>query len=144
EYGMINDYTYLHDPRKVNDSRWVHRCRKRWEAKEDLADLDTIEWRFFRETAKLFNLRKQLPALYNGGMEVVETGNPHLFAFLRAHAEQRLLVVTNFSETDQQLHPRFVVPWVPGGEALDHLTGTRITVADGLTLEHHRAVWLEV
>ena len=144
EYGMINDYTYLHDPRKVNDSRWVHRCRKRWEAQEDLADLETIEWRFFRETSKLFNLRKKLPALYDGGMEVIETQNPRIFAYLRAHAEQRILVVTNFSEATERLDPRFLVPWVSGGEALDHLTGTRLPVADGLVLEHHRAVWLEV
>jgi amylosucrase len=144
EYGMINDYTYLRDPRKVNDSRWVHRCRNRWEAQEDLADLDTIEWRFFRETSKLFNLRKQLPALHDGGMEVVETGNTRLFAYLRAHAEQRLLVVTNFSETTERLAPRFLVPWAPGGEALDHLSGKRVSLGDGLLLEHHRAVWLEV
>jgi amylosucrase len=144
EYGMINDYTYLTDPRKVNDSRWVHRCRKRWEAQEDLADVDTIEWRFFRETSKLFTLRKQLPALYDGGMEVVETGNPHLFAYLRSHDEQRLLVVANFSESAQALDARFMLPWVPEGEAIDHLSGQRVALADGLVLDHHRAVWLEL
>jgi amylosucrase len=122
----------------------VHRCRKRWEAQEDLADLETIEWRFFRETSKLFNLRKQLPALSDGGMEVIETSNPRLFAYLRAHAEQRLLIVTNFSEAAERLDPRFLTPWISGAEALDHLTGTRLSVADGLVLEHHRAVWLEV
>ncbi len=144
EYGMVNDYTYVHDPRKVNDSRWVHRCRKRWEAQEDLGDLETIEWRFFRETSKLFNLRKKLPALADGGMEVVETQNPRIFAYLRAHGEQRILVVTNFSETTERLDARFLTPWIASGEALDHLTGTRLSLVDGLSLEHHRAVWLEV
>jgi amylosucrase len=144
EYGMINDYTYLSDPRKVNDSRWVHRCRKRWDAQEDLADLDTIEWRFFRETAKLFNLRKQLPALYDGGMEVVDTGNPHLFAYLRAHADQRLLIVTNFAETSQRMEQDFLRPWTAGSEALDHLTQSRVSFAGGLILDHHRAVWLDL
>jgi amylosucrase len=144
EYGMVNDYTYLTDPRKVKDSRWVHRCKKRWEAQEDLADVDTIEWRFFRETSKLFKLRKQLPALYDGGMEVVDTGNPHLFAYLRSHAEQRLLVVANFSEATQTSDARFMLPWVPEGEALDRLSGHRVALADGLVLEHHRAVWLEL
>ena len=78
------------------------------------------------------------------GPLLVETENPRIFAYLRAHAEQRLLVVTNFSETTEHLAPRFVLPWVPSGEALDHLTGTRSSIADGLVLEHHRAVWLEL
>lgn len=144
EYGMINDYTYLSDPRKANDSRWVHRCRKRWEAKEDLADVDTIEWRFFRETVKLFTLRKQLPALYDGGMEVVETGNRHLFAYLRAHADHRLLVISNFAEEPQRVDEARVRAWVGSNEALDVLSGTRIEIMGGLVLDHHRAVWLEL
>ncbi len=144
EYGMINDYTYLHDPRKTNDSRWVHRCRRRWEAKEDLADADTIEWRFFRETVKLFNLRKQLPALYNSGMEVVDTGNTHLFGYLRSHADQRLLIVANFADTSQTMSAHLLGPWGGSGEALDHLTGKTISLAEDLVIEHHRAVWLEL
>lgn len=144
EYGMINDYTYLTDPKKLNDSRWVHRCRKRWEAKEDLADQDTIEWRFFGETTKLFNLRKRLPALYDGGMEVVDTGNPHLFAYLRAHGDERLLVVANFAETPQRMNASFLGKWGAQGEALDHLTGEPVSLTDGLPLDFHRAVWLDV
>ncbi len=144
EYGMINDYTYLHDPRKMSDSRWVHRCRRRWEAHEDLADADTIEWRFFRETVKLFNLRKQLPALYDGGMEVIETGSAHLFGYLRSHGEQRLLVVANFAETTQSMSAELLTPWSDAGDALDHLSGKRVSLAAGLTLDHHRAVWLEL
>jgi hypothetical protein len=77
-------------------------------------------------------------------MEVIETGNSRLFAYLRAHAEQRLLVVTNFSEATERLDARFLAPWIPGGEALDHLTGSRLSLGDGLPLEHHRAVWLEI
>jgi len=144
EYGMINDYTYLSDPRKVNDSRWVHRCRKRWEAQDDLADQDTIEWRFFRETVKLFNLRKQLPALYDGGMEVVDTGNSHLFGYVRARADQRLLIVANFAETPQRMKAEQMRPWTAATGALDHLSGTRIAFDEGLDLDHHRAVWLDL
>lgn len=143
EYGMINDYTYLHDPRKMSDSRWVHRCRRRWEAHEDLADADTIEWRFFRETVRLFNLRKELRALYDGGMEVIETGNPHLFGYLRSHAEQQVLVVANFAEDAQRMSAEHLRPW-NDRKALDHLTGEWRSLGEDLTLDHHRAVWLEL
>jgi amylosucrase len=78
EFGQMNDYTYLTDPTKVSDRRWVHRAKRRWEARDDLADQDALEWRFFREMVKLFRLRKEIPAFRNGGMEVIDTGNPHL------------------------------------------------------------------
>jgi amylosucrase len=143
EYGMINDYTYLHDPRKMTDSRWVHRCRRRWEAREDLADVDTIEWRFFRETVKLFNLRKELPALYDGGMEVIETGNPHLFGYMRSHSEQRLVVVANFAETPQRLSAGLLTRWMETAQAYDHLAAKMLSLEEDLVIDHHRAVWLE-
>jgi glycosidase len=115
EYGMINDYTYLSDPSKATDSRWVHRCRKRWQAKEDLSDQDTVEWRFFRETCKLFKLRKSTPALFDGGTQFVSTGNPHLLAYLRSQGEQRILVVANFDERSQHVTREFLDPgaWGP-------------------------------
>ena len=47
EYGKLNDYTFLTDPTKISDSRWVHRSRTHWRAAEDLANKDTLEWRFF-------------------------------------------------------------------------------------------------
>ena len=105
EYGKLNDYTFLTDPTKISDSRWVHRSKTHWRAAEDLADKDTLEWRFFYEMVKLCNLRKQLPALSNGGLTVVDTGNPHLFGYIRKNRDQRLLIVANFSEFDQ------VMPW---------------------------------
>jgi amylosucrase len=144
EYGMINDYTYLSDPSKATDSRWVHRCRKRWQAKEDLSDQDTVEWRFFRETCKLFKLRKSTPALFDGGTQFVSTGNPHLLAYLRSQGEQRILVVANFDERSQHVTREFLDPWSVGPVATDLLSGTEIRMAQGLYLDHHRSVWLDV
>jgi amylosucrase len=64
--------------------------------------------------------------------------------YLRSHAEQRMLVVSNFSEATQASEARCILPWVPEGEARDHLSGQQVALADGLVLEHHRAIWLEV
>ncbi len=30
EWGMLNDYDYVNDPGKMEDSRWVHRPRMNW------------------------------------------------------------------------------------------------------------------
>jgi len=144
EWGMLNDYTYLTDPTKVNDSRWVHRSRKRWEAREDLTDQDTLEWRFFHEMVKLFNLRKKLPALRNGGMEVIHTGNSHLFGYIRAFKDQKILIVNNFTEEPQLMETAHLRAWGVKGNVINLLNDVVLPENSNLILDDHRAVWLDI
>lgn len=144
EWGMLNDYTYLTDPTKVNDSRWVHRSRKRWEAREDLTDQDTLEWRFFHEMVKLFNLRKKLPALRNGGMEVIHTGNSHLFGYIRAFNDQKILIVNNFTEEPQLMETAHLRAWGVKGNVINLLNDEVLPENSDLILDDHRAVWLDI
>lgn len=143
EYGKLNDYTFLTDPTKISDSRWVHRSRTHWRAAEDLADKDTLEWRFFYEMAKLCNLRKQLPAFRNGGLTVVDTGNPHLLGYIRKNQDQCLLIVANFSEFDQ------VMPWEKLAEAgltkpaREIFTQKPKPVDQDLLFNGYRYMWLD-
>lgn len=142
EWGMMNDYTYLSDPARVGDSRWVHRCRRRWEAREDLADQDTLEWRFFKEMVHLIELRKNLPAFRNGGMEVVDAHDPHLFAFRRQQGGDRVLVVSNFSEHPQVMPARALSEAGFGDGLTDVISGARFAPGDDLGLIGHGFVWL--
>jgi amylosucrase len=144
EWGVMNDYTYLTDPAKAGDSRWVHRSRKRWEAREDLTDQDTLEWRFFHEMVKLFSLRKTLPALQNGGMEVIHTGNPHLFGYLRAFGGQKILVVNNFSEDRQQMDALDLKACGVKEEVIDLLNNKVLSSGSDLVLNGHQSVWLDI
>ena len=142
EWGMLNDYTYLTDPTIVNDSRWVHRSRKRWEAREDLTDQDTLEWRFFHEIVKLFNLRKKLPALQNGGMEVIHTGNPHLFGYIRAFNDQKILIVNNFAEEPQKMDATHLNACGVKKDVINLLNNEVLSSGSDLVLNDHQSVWL--
>jgi amylosucrase len=143
EWGMLNDYTFLSDPAKAVDSRWVHRSRRRWEAREDLMNADTLEWRFFNEMVRLIRLRKRLSAYYNGGMRVVDTGNPHVFGFVRHRSGQRVLIVNNFAETPQIITAGRLHACGFGGRALD-LVADRVEPAGGsLQLKPYQYAWLE-
>ena len=140
----LNDYPYLTDPLKVNDSRWVHRSRKRWRAREDLADQDTLEWRFFHEMVKLINLRKKLPALQNGGMEIIYTGNPHLFGYIRAYSNQKILIVNNFSETPQAMDVAHLQACGVHRDAVNLLNDIIFPLGSNLMLNGHQMVWLDI
>jgi amylosucrase len=144
EWGMLNDYTYLTDPGKASDSRWVHRSRKRWNAREDLTDQDTLEWRFFHEMVKLFSLRKTLPALQNGGMEVVHIENPHLFGYMRAFAHQKILVLNNFSEEPQKMDALELKACGVTKDVIDLKSKEVLSSGKDLVFNGHQSVWLDI
>ncbi|MFW5989214.1 MAG: alpha-amylase family glycosyl hydrolase [Desulfosudaceae bacterium] len=143
EWGMLNDYTYLSDPAKACDSRWVHRSRQRWQSSRDKADSEALQWRFYNELLVLINLRKSLPALYNGNMEVVEAGNPHVFAYIRAWEGQRLVIVNNFSEYPQSMPAEPLKAATVAAGFKDRVSGRSLTNGRGLTLAPYQFMWLE-
>jgi amylosucrase len=145
EWGMLNDYTYLSDPGKASDSRWVHRSRQRWQnpMRNDLADGEAIQWRFFNELVRLIELRKQLPALRDGNMEVMETGNLHLFGFIRANGSQRLVIINNFSEHPQQMAFAPIREASPSDRFIDRVSGRAFDRESALSVAPHQFLWLE-
>jgi amylosucrase len=144
EWGMLNDYTYLSDPAKVGDSRWVHRSRKKWHIQRDFADPAALEWRFFNGLKQMIELRKALPALEDGGMEHFWTGNPHLFAYTRQAGGQRLLCVANFSENRQTMSADRLAGYPAGVSFFDHVAGERHPGMTDLVLAPYQYRWMEV
>ncbi|MCF8037571.1 MAG: alpha-glucosidase C-terminal domain-containing protein [Desulfobacteraceae bacterium] len=143
EWGMLNDYTYLSDPAKASDSRWVHRARQRWEAGDGVADADALQWRFFNELSGLIGLRKQLPALRNGNMEVIDTANPHVFGFIREYGDQKLLILNNFSEHPREVAQQQLNAVTAATRFADRVTGRSIENGGGLELAPYQFAWLE-
>ena len=121
-----------------------HRAKRRWEARDDLADQDTLEWRFFREMVKLFRLRKEIPAFQNGGMEIISTGNPHLFGYIREFENQRILVINNFSDNPQKMDTAIFEIDGPKGDVVNLLSGEVVPIQGGLMVGNYSAVWLDI
>ncbi len=67
-----------------------------------LADPDSI----FHYYQKLIQLRKQVPAVVYGSYELILPEHPQIYAFTRTLAEERLLVILNFTQET----PRFSLP----------------------------------
>jgi amylosucrase len=143
EWGVLNDYTYASDPLKASDSRWVHRVKTKWDNYPRWNDPAAIERRLFNELVRLIDLRKKLPALQNGGMEVIDTENGHLLGFLRQRDGQRLLIITNFSEHPQTLSESRLSVYGMGYQFLDHVAGKLFTAQSPLQLAPYQFVWLE-
>ena len=75
-------------------------------------------------------------------MEVIESGNPHLFGYVRHHGGQRLLVVANFAEEAQELDGNRLRVYGLGYQFTDLLGGGSISAAGALRLGPYQCVWL--
>jgi len=106
EVGTLNDYSFLEDPDKKDDSRWVHRPAADWESYAKRLDPKTIEGRVFQSLRQMISFRKAHSALQGGSLEVVNTGNDHVLGYSRANENQRLVIFANFSEEPQVLPAR--------------------------------------
>ena len=75
-------------------------------------------------------------------MDVIDSGNPHVFSFVRNHGGQRLLVVANFSEHPQQMDHNQLRVYGPGYHFTDLVSGQEFSAGEPLQLAPYQFVWL--
>lgn len=107
EIGSLNDCTFLDDEEKAHDNRWVNRPKIDWDKAALRKQHGSIEQRIFEGLQRMIAVRKSTPALadYNN-RQLLETGNPHLFVFMRTNpflSNDNVLVVGNFDGAPQSL-----------------------------------------
>lgn len=119
ELAQVNDYSYKNDPKKAEDSRYLHRGKFRWELAEHAHDLDTPEGQVFCGLNALGALRKTNPAFgTRADVWTLDTGDDGLLAIGRYFEGQKIIGVFNFTPWDKKV----TFPHDPG-EFTDMLTG---------------------
>jgi len=115
EIGTLNDDSYLNDPNKVDDNRWVHRPKINWQKAEQRHVTGTIEYEIFNGIKKMISVRKEINVFSDfNNRELIDVGNPNLFVFSRFNpqkASDRVLVVANFNNQPQKLEIEDVSSW---------------------------------
>jgi amylosucrase len=142
EVAAQNDYDYVNDPTKADDSRWVHRVRADWGKARPHNDMARPEGYVFNEMLRLIALRKEQPALWGTAMEVIDTGNPQLFGYVRAHGGQRVLVIANFSGRVQSMSANRLRLFGLNYHFTDLNTGMHFSASETLSLSAYQFVWL--
>ncbi len=104
EAGYTNDYSYLQDPGKSYDNRWMHRPVIDWEKHRDIEKPGTIPHRVFAGTKKLIRIRRKLAVVSDyKNLTWLNPHNAHVAGFLRTLEEEKLYCVFNFSADRQWL-----------------------------------------
>ena len=107
EIGTLNDCTFMQDENKAHDNRWMHRPRIDWQQAELRHQRGTPQQKIFDGLKKMIAVRKSVAAFADfNNRELLDTGNEHLFVFMRSNPRQfndRVLVVGNFDDSPQSL-----------------------------------------
>ena len=143
EIGLLNDYDFVNCPEHAADNRWLHRPKMDWQAAAKRHQEDTVEGRIFGGVHKIVRARKRTPHLNSSyDTEIVPTGHPHLFTYVRRHPLGNLLAVYNFSEEAQTLSAE--VPRSYGlAQPFDQLEQRFIDFSnDTLHLKPYERLWL--
>lgn len=99
ECGYTNDYSYLNDPGKSYDNRWMHRPVIDWQKNSHIDVEGTIENKIFTATKKLIAIRKQLPVVADQkNLTWLTPVNEHVAGYLRTLDEMKLYCLFNFSK----------------------------------------------
>jgi len=98
ELGYTNDYSFLNDPGKSYDNRWMHRPVINWEKNKKIEEAGSIENIIFQGTKKLITLRKNLFVVGDHkNLTWLTPHNHHVAGYLRSYDDKKLYGIFNFS-----------------------------------------------
>lgn len=138
EIAQVNDYSYLDDPNKAGDSRYIHRGKFRWDIAENIHDLSTPEGQVFCGLNALNALRKTNPAFgTTADVWTLDTGDNGLLAIGRYAEGQKVIGVFNFTGEEKAV----TFPH-DGGVFHDLLTDEPHTL-EGLTIPAYGFYYME-
>jgi amylosucrase len=104
EAGYTNDYSYLDDPGKSYDNRWMHRPIIDWEKNKRINDEASAEGRVYSATRRLIAIRNKLPMIADAkNLTWLTSHNVHIAGYLRTLEDRRVYCLFNFSDQSQSL-----------------------------------------
>lgn len=148
EWGMLNDYDFIKDPAKAGDTRWVHRPKMQWHFLNDLDERlqssgGSVRKRIFRSLQRLIALRKSLPAFHGAQMELFDSHNEQVLAFVRSFEGNRLVVLANFSEQPCAISGNYLRTAGMGRFFRDAISDDEFPTSQDLQLSAYQILWLQ-
>ncbi len=142
ELGLLNDRSYADDPDHATDSRWLHRPVMDWAAAERRHRRVTVEGRIFADLQRLIAARREAPQLHAASaLDIVDSGDPGVLAFVRRHPVGDLTALYNFTETPRTVDAA-LVPASASAALADLLDGSHVQIGEQIELPALGVRWL--
>jgi amylosucrase len=144
EIGLLNDASYLDNPALADDNRWLHRPHMDWSTALSRVDQQTVAGRIFAGVKAQLEARKGLSALHAEAETLaVWTHNDQVFGLLRYSPRGHLLVLANFTESEQSVPAYRLAELCFGEQLVDRLTGRMLDGRQDVRLATYEIVWLQ-
>lgn len=137
EIGRENDYGYHMDPKKCEDSRYLHRGKFQWDKAELRNQEGTLQYEIFQGLKKIENIRKNHKVFdADATAWTVDTWDDSILGLIKAKEEEKLVALFNFSQYDK-------VAWIneEDGMYVDLLSGREME-ARGVQIPAYGCYWL--
>ncbi len=137
EIGQENDYSYHKDPDRLEDSRYLHRGRFRWDLEQKRTEKGSIQEKLFTGINRLEDIRKAHEAFgTQADVWTFETGDNSVLGIVRKNGAEKLKALFNFSEFDKKV-------WLDeeSGTYTDLISGNKIQ-GQQVDLPAYGAYWL--
>ncbi len=104
EAGYTNDYSYLTEPGKSYDNRWMHRPVIDWKKNAKAGKKGTIEYAIFKGLQKIIRIRKEYDAFADiNNVNWLESHNRSIVGFVRSLEGKQVFCLFNYSPEPQNL-----------------------------------------
>jgi amylosucrase len=116
ELAQTNDRSFLSDPTRNMDGRWLQRPYFDQDAQANLHDMSRRSSKVFAQLCELIRQRQHLPALAaTTGRQLLTTQCAQVLGFVRGdvHHHAHLIYLSNFSELPQSLLSAEVFAQIP-------------------------------
>ena len=137
EIGQENDYTYHENPRKWDDSRYLHRGDFRWDLEKKRSVKGSLQEKIFDGIRKLETILAQYPVFCTDArVWTIDTWDDSILGLVREYGEDKVIALFNFSEFDK-------VAWIneEDGMYTDLISG-RAMEAKGVEIPAYGVYWL--
>ncbi|MGB5553476.1 MAG: alpha amylase, partial [Flavobacteriaceae bacterium] len=145
EIGTLNEYSFLADNDKKDDSRWANRPKQDWATIEKLDKEKTYHSKLFKALQKLIGERKKHPVFADGNNTVLyNSNNSHIFMYERTSLKGNgVLVICNFDENVQPIDRIQLGPYGTANKIKDLVSGKTVSIAsEKLTILPFQLLWL--
>jgi glycosidase len=141
ELGALNDYSFQDCKSKKEDTRWVHRVKYDEEAYALSKKEGTIHSLLSNKIKHLMQLRTKYPSFGSENIEIVETGNQHILAFLKKTQSERVAVLANFSEDEYEVSTNNL-PSLKSAKEL--LSNRKMIESDNISIPGYGLFWIKL
>jgi amylosucrase len=138
EVAACNDWSYLTDVHKAEDSRYIHRGAFDWSKVEEIEKSQTVVSKIFHGLTELETARES-DSIFDSDANVytIETHNASVLGMVRIRGDEWMIGLFNFSDQDQRV-------WIV--EMQEHyrnvFTGKK-TSQETFTMLPHEFLWLK-